>query len=98
MAELSLQFEWDEEKARINVRKHGVSFQKAAAVFRNPFLESVDIREDYGEVRYLGLGRVNAQVYQVVYSRPGDNRVRIISAWRASLEDEELYYRDVLPL
>lgn len=98
MAESSLQFEWDEEKARINLRKHGLTFRKAAGVFRNPLIESVDVREDYGEVRYVGLGRVDAQVYQVVYTRPGDDLIRIISAWRASLEDEELYYRDVLSL
>ncbi len=98
MVDGELQFDWDDEKARSNLRKHGVSFPKAAAIFRNPVVESIDMREDYGEVRYLGLGRVNAQIYQVVYTRPGDKRIRIISAWRASLEDEEIYYRDVFPL
>lgn len=98
MADDDLRFEWDDAKARSNLRKHGVSFPKAAGIFRNPLIESIDTREDYGEVRYVGLGRVNVQIYQVVYTRPGDKRVRLISAWRASLEDEELYYRDVLPL
>ena len=35
MAEL--QFEWDENKNNINIKKHGVSFEYAIRVFRDPF-------------------------------------------------------------
>ena len=34
---MALQFEWDEEKAKINVRKHKVDFQEAKSVFGDPF-------------------------------------------------------------
>jgi uncharacterized DUF497 family protein len=44
-----LRFEWHDEKAEANLRTHGVSFDSAATVFRDPFAaEWLDDREDYG--------------------------------------------------
>ena len=34
---VDLQFEWDDDKAASNLEKHGVSFEEAATVFREPF-------------------------------------------------------------
>lgn len=68
MVEPELEFEWDEAKARSNLDKHGVSFLTAAAVFRNERLERIDDREDYGEVRWLALGRVEMEIYRVAYT------------------------------
>jgi uncharacterized protein len=90
-----LQFEWDEAKAQVNLKKHRVSFITAAAIFLNETLERVDDREDYGEVRFITLGRVGAEVYRVVFARPGVNLVRIISAQKASRDEQEIYYRQV---
>ncbi len=92
-----IQFEWDDDKARLNVVNHGISFRKASLVFRSEILEFIDDREDYGEVRYVCMGRIDAQVYNVVYTRPVDMRIRLISAWRASLEDEEHYLSQIFP-
>lgn len=44
-------FEWDEAKSRVNVRKHGYSFEDAEKVFVGIYLEVEDNREDYGELR-----------------------------------------------
>ena len=45
-------FEWDDEKAAANWRRHGVSFDHAIRAFRDPFtIERIDEREDYGEER-----------------------------------------------
>lgn len=84
-----LEFEWDEAKARFNLGKHGVSFVTAAAIFLNARLERIDDRQDYGEVRWIALGRVKTEVYRVVYARRGQNRIRIITAQRASQDEEE---------
>jgi uncharacterized DUF497 family protein len=65
---VELEFEWDEEKARTNLAKHGVSFLTAAEIFANEILERIDDREDYGEVRLIVLGRVDAEVYRVVFT------------------------------
>jgi uncharacterized DUF497 family protein len=46
-----LQFEWDEAKNLSNRRKHGVSFEEASAVFRDPLYVSVQDRTEDGELR-----------------------------------------------
>ena len=67
MAELK--FEWDEDKAALNRAKHGVSFLTAAAIFANEIIERIDDREDYDEVRFIALGRVDMTIFRVVYTR-----------------------------
>ena len=70
---MELEFEWDEEKARANLAKHRVSFLTAAEIFADEIMERIDDREDYGEVRFIALGRVNTEVYRVVFTwRGGD--------------------------
>jgi uncharacterized DUF497 family protein len=95
LADVELQFEWDEEKARINLARHGVSFLTAAATFDHPMLQRIDDREDYGEERWIGLGRVDTEVYVVVFTWRGELLVRIISAQKASRNEREIYYREV---
>ena len=97
MAQQELDFEWDETKARSNLEKHGVSFFTAAATFRNERLETIDDREDYGEVRWIALGRAGTEVYRVIYTWRAENLVRIISVQRASKNEEEAYYREIYP-
>ena len=47
---MKLEFEWDDAKAEANLQAHGVSFDLAKTVFRDPFaVERLDDREDYGE-------------------------------------------------
>ncbi len=96
MAGAELVFEWDEAKARINLEKHRVSFLTAAAIFSNERLERVDDREEYDELRWIALGRVDEQVYRVVYTWRGENLIRLISAQKASKDEREIYYRETL--
>ncbi|HEY1646403.1 MAG TPA: BrnT family toxin [Terracidiphilus sp.] len=95
MAETELEFEWDKVKAASNLKKRGVSFLTAAAIFSHERLERVDDREDYGEVRWIALGRVDIEVYRVVYTWRAENLIRIVSAQRASQDEQEIYYREV---
>jgi len=99
-----LEFEWDESKARSNLEKHGVSFFTAVATFRNERIERIDEREDYGEIRWMGLGPAGLEVYRVVFTwrssnriRIGSNRIRIVSAQKANRNEHETYYREVHP-
>jgi uncharacterized DUF497 family protein len=80
-------------RATSNLVKHRVSFLTAAAIFENEILERIDDREDYGEIRLIALGRVEAAVYRVVFTWRGEALVRIISAQKASLDEREIYYR-----
>ena len=94
MADQELEFEWDEDKARINLEKHKVSFLTAAAIFLNERLERIDDREEYGELRWIALGRVESEVYRVVYTWRDENLARLISAQKASKDEREIYYRE----
>ena len=97
MTERELEFEWDETEARNNLGKHGVSFLTAAAIFSNERLERIDDREDYGELRWIALGRVGVEVYRVVFTWRGENLIRIVSAQKASKDEQEIYYREIYP-
>lgn len=97
MACKELEFEWDEAKARINLEKHKVSFLTAAAIFSNERLERIDDREEYGELRWIALGRVDEVVYRVVFTWRGENLIRLISAQKASKDEQEIYYREIYP-
>ena len=94
---MELEFEWDEDKAAANLAKHRVSFLTAAEVFANEILERIDDRENYGEIRWIALGRVEAEVFRVVFTWRGDKLIRIISAQKASKDEREIYYRAALP-
>jgi uncharacterized DUF497 family protein len=92
---VELQFEWDEDKAAQNVAKRGVSFLTAAEIFANEIIERIDDREDYGELRFIALGRVETEVYRVAYTWRGDRVIRIISAQKASKHERETYHREI---
>jgi uncharacterized protein len=92
-----LEFEWDESKARINLGRHKVSFVTAVATFRNERIERIDDRADYGEIRWIAIGRAGLEIYRVVFTWLGENRIRIISAQRANRDEQETYYREIHP-
>ncbi len=89
-------FEWDDRKAARNFVKHGVPFEYAARVFLDPHrLESRDTRRDYGEERYIALGRIEARLFAVAYT-PRGTVIRLISARKAN-DREQGKYNETLP-
>jgi uncharacterized DUF497 family protein len=85
-------FEWDDIKAAENYAKHGVSFELAIEVFKDPFgIERLDDRADYGEDRYILIGTAEAAVLTVVYTER-NSRIRIISARQASKHEQDDYF------
>ena len=75
-------FEWDTAKNAANIAKHGIDFEDAIRIFEGPVLESPDERREYGEVRIIAFGVVDARELAVVYTTCAGRR-RIISARRA---------------
>jgi hypothetical protein len=89
-----LNFEWGSAKAVLNFHKHGVTFEQAAYAFRDPFgVEWIDERASYGEDRVILLGMSGGQILSVVYTERGE-RLRIISARRATKHEKDNYYRE----
>ena len=87
----SLKFEWDDEKAKINVKKHGIYFEDAVLVFfDNNALYYEDDEHSYGENRVKVVGMVE-KVLAVIYTERGEVN-RIISARFADKHEKEDYY------
>lgn len=86
-----MDFEWDPEKDRENQRKHRVSFDHAKQVFEDPFpIRDYDDRE-YGEDRWILIGRLGPILATVVYTDRG-GRTRLISARKATTDEEARYW------
>lgn len=88
-------FEWDDEKAAINLKKHGVSFQTAALVFYDENrIEMYDSEHSLEEDRYNTIGMVEDVLF-VVYTERKDH-LRIISARLANKKERSMYYERYL--
>lgn len=83
-------FEWDEEKSRQNESKHGLSFHDAGTVFAGPCTTFTDERFDYGEERFITLGRLDGRMVVIAHTQRGD-RTRIISMRKANSREQRLY-------
>lgn len=84
-------FEWDAEKARVNLEKHGVSFEEASTVFLDLDFVLIDDPTQVG--RFIALGfSSQARLLVVVHVERGV-RVRIISARRATRTEAQTYDR-----
>ncbi len=82
-------FEWDEAKARTNLRKHHVAFTDAVTVFLDP--RAIDAPDLEHAERFVVIGRAtSSRVLFVVYAERGD-RIRIISARKASAPQRRIY-------
>ena len=64
------EFEWDAVKAAQNVADHGITFEMARDVFKDPVaIEWLDDREDYGEDRYIIIGMVDNRLLYMSLTR-----------------------------
>ena len=89
-------FEWDEEKQRINVEKHGIGFELAQTVFEDPNLLLRQDRIVDGEERWQALGASAGEIlllvaHVVLVSDDDEERIRIISARRAERSERTEY-------
>jgi uncharacterized DUF497 family protein len=89
---MSLAFEWDEKKAKTNLKKHGVSFEEAITVFGDPFALTIyDPLHSEDEERFIALGESNRRrLLVVVFTERGD-KIRIISSRVASRGERKDY-------
>jgi uncharacterized protein len=98
-----IDFDWDLAKAATNVAKHGVTFEDAMPVFRDPLARSI-LDRDHGadEERWVTLGAASAGHLLVVVHTwtevdPDRIIVRIISARRPTPNEARQYREDPLP-
>lgn len=86
-----MRIEWDEAKNRRNIRKHGIDFADVETMFNYPLLTLLDDREDYGELRWISIGPLQALIAVVVYAERNQDVLRIISARKATRSEVRHY-------
>lgn len=92
---MSLLFEWDGTKARNNLRKHGVSFEEASTVFGDPLSITIeDPQFRSGEFRFVTIGHSQGGQLLVVTHTERNDRIRLISARRATKIERKQYEQD----
>ena len=89
------EFEWDAAKAEANLRKHNVSFQTARRVFDDAFAV-YGIDDSHDEDRIVITGMVDGVLLTIIYTDRHD-RIRIISARKATRHEQRDYYRGQTP-
>jgi uncharacterized DUF497 family protein len=83
-------FEWDEAKRLSNIGKHQIDFLRASLIFDGrPHLDFESSRHQ--EQRFLRIAELGKRLIAVAWTWRGENLVRIISARRASDEEERAY-------
>ena len=89
---MALLFQWDDNKARTNETKHGISFDEATTVFSDELsITILDPDHSAAEDRFVVLGHSHRRrLLVVIFTERGDN-IRIISARRATTTERKMY-------
>jgi uncharacterized DUF497 family protein len=86
------QFEWNPAKAKTNLAKHEVSFEEASTVFDDPmFITVLDDEHSQDEQRYITIGLSKNNRLLMVAHAESDDRIRVISARKATRNEEKFY-------
>lgn len=92
--ETKMKFEWDENKRRTNLQRHGIDFADADLVFESLTATTSDNRFDYGETRYLTYGLLRGEIVTVIHTET-DDVIRVISFRKATKYEQEEYFKAI---
>ena len=85
-------FEYDQDKSAANQDKHGLDFEEAQELWRDPDLLEIPARVT-DEPRWIVVGKLGGKHWSAVITRRGDN-IRLISVRRSRDEEVEVYEGD----
>jgi len=89
---MHVEIEWDSDKADSNLKKHGVSFEEAATALLDPMALAQEDAAAEGEPRWVLIGMsTQLQLLTVVYTLRRQDRIRLISARRATRKEAKHY-------
>jgi uncharacterized protein len=90
-----MNYEWDPNKAQLNLNKHEVNFADAVGVFED--VRAITIEDtNHAEDRYATIGRdFTLRMLVVVYTWRKENTIRIISARKATSKERILYEKEL---
>lgn len=87
-----MEFEWDAEKNEANLKKHGISFDQASRVFADSLSRTFrDPDHSQDEERFVTIGSSGTEWIVVVSHTDREDRIRIISARRATPAERRRY-------
>ena len=89
-----MQFSWDEAKRQVNLRKYGLDFADASAVFEGTTFTFEDDRFDYREQRYITLDLLHGRVVIIAHTEY-DDEVHVISMREGTKREQILYFRRI---
>jgi hypothetical protein len=87
-----MEFEWDEGKRQINLRKRRLDFADAEIVFSGATFTFEDDRFEYGEDRYITLGLLRGMVVVIAHTERNEV-IRVISMRKATKYEQQLYFQ-----
>jgi len=91
---MDMKFQWDANKNRANLLKHGIAFESVTVLFERdlPLLVEYDDKEEYGEDRWIGIGLLRNHLIVIVFTEPFPDITRIISARKADQNEQQRYF------
>ena len=89
-----MKFEWDETKRRANLQKHGIDFADVPRMFDGDVFTIPDERFEYGETRFITFGLLKFRVIVVAHT-DRYNIIRLISARKATKDEEKRYFKEI---
>jgi len=89
------EFEWDDEKAISNLKKHDVSLEEGATIFNDPLIATIfDPDHSDDEERYISIGiSVQGRLLVVVHTER-EERIRLISCRKATNTERKAYEKN----
>ena len=95
---MDIHFDWDEDKAQLNLKKHRVSFEIATRVFLDPLALAYLDRIENGEYRWQTIGMEDGclllLVAHTVHQDEASEIIRIISARKADKKEQKNYEKN----
>jgi uncharacterized DUF497 family protein len=92
---MALKFEWDENKSKLNLKKHGVDFKEGKTVFNDPFAITIDDPDHSNlEERYIDIGMSSKGRILVVWYAERNDNIRIIGCRKATRFEREQYEKE----
>jgi len=87
---IAMEFEWDHQKNKHNLKKHGLVFEDAEFIFSGKTITFEDDRFDYGEKRYITVGKLKTSIVVAVHTYR-EQKIRIISMRKANERERQIY-------
>jgi hypothetical protein len=89
-----MEFTWDEEKRKTNIKKRGLDFADAEMVFSGATFTFEDDRFDYGQQRFITMGLLNGVVIVIAHTERSET-IRVISMRKATKHEQEIFFQNL---